>query len=79
MLWMEKIALILGVPVTELLDEYHLFLYHDQGRQVKEKRKSLCMTRAQYAEYLGVPVGTLENWEQNSVRMMKSSWEKYFK
>ncbi len=26
---MERIALILGVPVTELLDEYHLFLYND--------------------------------------------------
>lgn len=30
---MEKLADLYGVPVTELLDEYNLFLYGNQGRK----------------------------------------------
>ena len=33
---MLKIAELFAVPVTELLDEYNLFLYNDQGKQIKK-------------------------------------------
>ena len=76
---MEKIAEVLGVPVTELLDEYNMFLYNNQGRQIREKRRALGMTGAEYAARLGVPLGTLKSWEQNRVRILKSTWIKLFR
>lgn len=76
---MKRIAAIYEISVTDLLDEYNTFLYHGQGEQIKAKRKSLHMTQREYAKYLGVSFGNLQNWEQNSVRMFKRTWEKYFK
>ena len=76
---MEKIAALYSIPVTDLLDEYNTFLYRGQGRQIKERRKSLRMTQREYADYLGVSFGSLQNWEQNNVRMFKRTWERYFK
>ena len=74
-----KVAEILEVNVAELLDEYNLFLYHDQGRQIWEKREALGMTIIQYAEYLGIQPGKLRRWESNQVHILKSTWERYFK
>ena len=37
------------------------------------------MTQTEYAKHLGVPVGTLKKWEQNKVRMFRSTWERCFK
>ena len=76
---MEKIAPVLGVHVTELLDDFNMFLYNNQGKQIREKRTSLGMTQAEYARYLGVNLGNLKKWEQNKVRIFKSTWEKHFK
>ena len=76
---MNRIAKLLEVPVTELLDEYNLFLYHNQGMQIKAKRKSLHMTQKEYAKYLGVLLEMFKKWEQNRVRISKSRWERYFK
>ena len=76
---MNRIAKLLEVPVTALLDEYNLFLYRNQGMRIKAKRKSLHMTQKEYAKYLGILLGMLKKWEQNRVRISKSSWERYFK
>ena len=50
---MEKLADLYDVPVTELLDEYNLFLYGNQGRKIRTQRTSLGMIREQYAKALG--------------------------
>lgn len=76
---MEKLASLFGVPATDLLDKYNRFLYDGQGRQIREKRKRLGMTQREYAAFLGVPLGTLKRWEQNKVRIFKSTWERYFR
>ncbi len=76
---MEKLAVLFGVPVTELLDDFNMFLYKDQGKQIREKRLSLNMTQSEYAQMLGVNLGNLKKWEQNRVRIFKSTWEKYFR
>ena len=76
---MEIIAALYGVPVTELLDEYNLFLYNDQGKQIREKRSRLNMTQREYANMLGVQLCNLKKWEKNRVRIFKSTWEKHFK
>ena len=75
---MEKLAGLYDVSVEELLDEYNLFLYKGQGEQIQKIRQGLGLTQKQYAEQLGVPPGTLKQWEQNRVRIFKSTWEKHF-
>lgn len=76
---MERIAALFGVPVTELLDDYNLFLYRDQGKQIREKRMALGLTQREYAALLGVSVVNYRKWERNDVRILKSTWARYFK
>lgn len=72
---MKRIAELYGISVVALLDEYNLFLYYGQGDQIKELRKMRDMTQKQYAEYLGVPYGTLKQWERDRVQISKRTWE----
>ena len=76
---LEKIAQILEVDMMELMDEYNLLLYHNQGRQIRAKREALGMTIVQYAKHLGVQDGKLRRWESNQVQVSKATWERYFK
>ena len=76
---LEKIAQLLEVDIVDLMDDYNLFLYRGQGKQIQAKREALGMTVVQYAKYLGVPVTKLRRWESNQVQIFKSTWEKYFK
>ena len=76
---MKKLAVLFGVPVTELLDDFNKFLYYDQGKQIREKRMSLNMTQREYADKLGVSLCNLKKWEMNRVRIFKSTWERYFR
>ncbi len=76
---MQKIAELFGVPVTELLDDYNLFLFNGQGQQVKKIRKSLQLTQAEFAQRLGVQTAMVKRWEQGKVRMFKGIWEKLIK
>lgn len=76
---MQKLAGMYDVPVESLLDDYNLFLYHDQGQQLRKRRLSQKLTQKTYAANLGVSLDKLKNWEENRVRMFKSTWEKYFR
>ena len=76
---MEKIAQLFEVPVETLLDDYNLFLRKGQGNQIKAIRTKLGLTQKQYADKLGVSLGSLKQWEQNRKQIFKSTWEKYFK
>ena len=76
---LEKIAQILEVDMMELMDEYNLFLYHNQGRQIRAKREALGVTIVQYAKHLDVQVGKLRRWESNQVQVSKATWERYFR
>ena len=64
------------IEPTELLDDYHLFLYHGQGAQIKRLRKSLNLTQSQFANYIDVPLGTLKKWEQDRVNIQRTTYEK---
>ena len=76
---MERIAQLFEVPVESLLDDYNLFLRNGQGNQIKAIRTELGLTQKQYADKLGVSLGSLKQWEQNRKQIFKSTWEKYFK
>ena len=76
---LEKIAQILEVDLKDLMDDYNLFLYHNQGEQIRARREALGMTVPQYAKHLGVSGDKLRKLESNRVQIFKSTWEKYFK
>ena len=73
---LSKAADLFEIPVTALLDDFHLFLYNGQGKQIKGLRKSMRLTQSQFAEYLGISLGTLKNWEQDRVCIQKTTFEK---
>lgn len=73
---MQKIAQLFSVPVTELLDKFNLFLYYGQGKQIKQMREIKEMTQKEYAQHLGVPFGTFQQWEEDRVTISKSTWER---
>lgn len=75
---MDKLAALYQVPVTDLLDEYNLFLYRGQGQQVKALRESRSMSVSQFAECLGVYATTVRKWEADQARMCKRTWELLF-
>ncbi len=76
---LEKIASLYNVPVLSLLDDFNTFLYNDQGKQVRAKRKALQMTQKEFAKHLGVEIHCIKRWENNKARMFKSTWERLFK
>lgn len=76
---MEKLAELFEVPLEDLLDDYNLFLLRGQGAQIKALRQRLSLTQKAYATQLGVPLQKLKRWEQGTVQIFKSTWEKYFR
>lgn len=73
---LEKAAIYFGVDVTELLDEYNLFLYRGQGEQIKGLRKLLGLTQSELTKRLGVPIQKVRNWEREKVRVSRGTFEK---
>ena len=76
---MEKLAELFEVPLVDLLDDYNLFLLRGQGAQIKAIRQRLGLTQKAYVTQLGVPLQKFKRWEQGTVQIFKSTWEKYFK
>lgn len=71
---MNKLAELFGVSVTSLLDEYNLFLYYGQGKQIKMMRELRQMTIREYAQHLGIYASNLKRWENDEMRITKKSW-----
>lgn len=74
-----KISHIYKVDITELLDEYNLFLYKGQGLQLKKLRTELGITQKIMADKLNVHSRTVRQWEKDRVRMLKNTYIKIFK
>lgn len=75
----KRIAKILEIPVEKLMDDYNRFLCHDPGKQIQKKREKKGLTRKDYAKELQVSADCLYRWETNRARVLKSTWEKYFR
>ena len=74
-----KLAKLYHVPVDDLLDDYNRFLYHGQGKMIREYRERLGLKKKPFARLLHLNPGTLRAWESEEKMMFKKSWEKYFK
>lgn len=75
---LEKLADLYKLPVTDLMDNYHLFLYHGQGKQVLQYRKSLHLTQEKMADKLHVHKTTVRLWEKEFHRMTRPTYEALF-
>ena len=70
---LSRIAELLEVDITDLLDEYNRFLYDGQGRQIRKIRKSMGLTQHQFGKLHGVNTGTVKRWESGKIRVSKES------
>lgn len=72
---LEKLAELFEVPVTELMDDYNLFLYKGQGEQIRNLRQTLGLTQLQLAKRMNVSRNTVFHWENNQRRITKKTWQ----
>lgn len=73
---LRKIAELLEVDITDLLDEYNRFLYDGQGSQIRAIRTKLGLTQYEFGRLIGVNAGTVKRWESERARISKRKWEK---
>ncbi len=76
---LSSLAELFEIPLEYLLDDYNRFLYEGQGRQVRALREHMGFSRREFANQFGVWTTTVRDWETDSVRMTKQTWEKLFK
>ena len=75
---MDKLAALYQVPVEELLDEYNLFLYKGQARQIIALREKLGLSRTAFAWQFGISERSLRAWESGEKVISKGCWERCF-
>ena len=75
---LKKIAAFYEVDVTELMEEYHLFLYRGQGLRLKRLINDLKLTQKAVAKKLNVHAKSVSAWLSEKVRMSKSMYIKIF-
>ncbi len=73
---LRMLADLYRIEAESLMDEYHLFLFHVQGTQLKMFRRENAMTQKDLADLLNVSTDQIKNWEQVRIRMGKKSFEK---
>lgn len=72
-----KVAELLEVDISDLLDDYNAFLYRGQAGQVKALRIQMKLTQKAFAELFGVQITTVKRWEQGKIRMTKKHGRGY--
>lgn len=72
---LQLLADLYKVDIECLLDDYMLFLYKGQGKQLKTYRKKLGYTQQQFADMLDVPLGNLKHWEQDRHVMLYENFQ----
>lgn len=75
---LEKIALFYNIPANDLMDDYHLFLYHNPGMSVKQLRKQLGYTQEIFAKKLHICKKTVRDWEKGHARISRETYIKLF-
>ena len=75
----DKLAKFYGVPAMDFIDEFTRFVEDGQAILIRAIRTQTGLTRRAYAERMGIPVRSLEVWENEKKVISYKSWEKYFK
>ena len=75
---LKLIAKLYSIDFIDLLDEYNMFLYNGQGKQIQALREKMNLNIYEFANLFGVKPKTVENWENESVTISKNTWTKLF-
>ena len=67
---LQLLADLYQVDIECLLDDYMLFLYRGQGKQLKAMRKELRLTQRRFADMVGVRYVSLKQWERERCVML---------
>ena len=74
-----RLAQFYGVPERDFIDEFNRFIEDGQAIRIRAIRTKTGLTRRAYAKQMGIPVRSLEVWENEKKAISYKSWEKYFK
>ena len=61
--YLQLIADIYKIDFTCLLDDYMMFMYKGQGKQIKALRKALGLTQDKLANLFNTPKSNVKHWE----------------
>ena len=75
---LKLIAKLYSIDFMDLLDEYNMFLYNGQGKQIQALREKMNLNIYEFASLYGVKSTTVENWENESVTISKNTWTKLY-
>lgn len=75
---LDQTAKLFQIPIEDLLDDYHAFLYHGQGKQLKSLRKSCKLTQNDLSRLLLVQRNTVNKWETEKTSLSRPTYEKLF-
>lgn len=75
----DRLAQLYQVPVSDFLDEFSRFLYDGQADRIRRYRERLGMEKRQFAEEMGIPIRSLQEWEKETKTISLKCWERHFK
>ena len=76
---LKKLADFYRIPIENLMDEYHLFLYRDPGQHIRQFRKKYGYTQQQLADKLGVWRQSVRAWEKGYKKISKAHYIRLMK
>ena len=71
---LQLLADLYKVDIECLLDDYILFLYRGQGKQLKAMRKELGKTQQEFGKLINTSLGTVKQWESERCVMLHTSF-----
>ena len=74
--YLQSIADIYKIDIACLLDDYMMFMYKGQAKQIKALRKSLGLTQDKLADLLGTPKSNIKHWEHERSFMQYNNFVK---
>jgi len=73
---MKKISDLYKIDLDALLDDYHNFIYNNQGQNIKSIRKELGISQKELDDSLGVSLIVIKRAEQEKVRFLEKNYIK---
>lgn len=74
----DKLAAFYGKSREDFLDEFNRFLLDGQSKRIRTYRAKTGLSRREYAKRMGIPIRSLEVWENEKKVISYKSWVKYF-
>ena len=75
----ERLARFYDLPAGDLTDEFMQFLQDGQAHRIRTYRRTLGLGKKPFARKLGIPIRSLQEWENERKAVSYKCWERYFK